>query len=277
MLASCLVLHSKHDTPGHVHPRFAFAIKSPRLPENCEQIAGTPYRFGVSVQLSEEEDKPDGPPRLMWLYAYVVVDKLGQVRIPYELRPVVNSITHRRSHPGCGKRSNFTSKQWVKPRLFVAERSKEQEEYQKFMSCLFKQLIVWWATRDERWSVGVRKDGHRVTFSIQPEHTSAYFADREKTIAVNGTAKKIIHYVQKHQRANGSVVRAHVRGVREFDWRGYGCAVTAPKLNGMLGTLCSIEPIEEDGEIDYLKTIDTLSAATMLADAEDRGYNKRAA
>jgi len=65
-----------------------------------------------------------------------------------------------------------------------------------------------------------------------------------------------------------------VRGLREFDWRGYSCSVIAPKLNGLLTTMCALEPVE--AEPDSLDTVDTLSAAIMLADAEDHGHRRAA-
>ena len=104
---------------------------------------------------------------------------------------------------------------------------------------------------------------------VAREHTSAYFADRDTVVNVDGKPRKIIHFVREHQRAGGAVVKAHVRGLREFDWKGYHCVVTAPMLKGNLFTQMPIAPIEVDGEIDGDDFVATDAMAEMMAELED--------
>lgn len=273
-LASCLMIPSKHDKEDAIHPRFAFAIRSPKLPPNVEKIRGTPYQFGYCVQLHEKESDKSSAPRLFWMWSWIVVAPSGEIVVPHELRPVVHHIQHRRQTHGpkqSGTRSStFVSRQWAMPTMFHAEKDKNQEDYEKVLVCTFRQLLLWWTSRESRWSVGVRRDGKRLCFSIAPEHTAAYFADREKTVGVGSKAKKIIHFVRSHRRANGQIVKEHVRGLREFDWRGFHCAVTAPKLNGRVLTNAPIAPVYGDDDFDETKFIETERMAEIFADAEDQ-------
>lgn len=274
MMASCF-LSSTKVVDDVVSPRFAFAIKAPRLPESVEQIRGVAYRFGYCVELTETERDLNSPPRMFWAWSWVVVRPDGSIALPHELRPVVHQINHRRMQAhhgrsgGC-RSSSFTTRQWVIPTAFTTEPGRhDQAEYENYLLCVFRQLLLWWTSRDERWSVGVRKGDKRATFSIAKEQTAGYFADRDKTAAVDGTAKKIIHFVREHERANGSVVRAHVRGLREFDWRSFHCIVTAPTLNGMLSTNAPLVPVELSSHDDDIGTLTSEQAAVLLADYED--------
>jgi hypothetical protein len=275
MVASCKIASRKSDTEDRVHPRFAFAFKEPRLPASVEQIKGAAYRFGYCVELRADEHDKASAPRTFWVWAWVVIKPDGVLAVPRELRQVVHSIAHRRAvrEKGRGCRtSSFQTRQWATPTCFRNDDHPEQDpgEHERFLLCIFRQLLLWWTTREERWSVGIRKDGKRATFSVDKQHTAAYFADRDKVVAVDGTAKKIIHFVRAHQRANGSMVKEHIRGLREFEWKGFSCAVTAPKFNGRVLTNSPLTPVEMErgASMDGHKT--TEQVAELLADLEDR-------
>lgn len=280
-IASAHMVSKKHDTEEKVHPRFIFAIRADRLPPAVEKFAGTPYRFGMSVELHAKEHDKDSPMRSFWVWAWVVIGPDGLVRIPFEMRPSAHTIMHRRTQgPGLGRTSSFVSRCWERPTMLQHE-DRPPDEYERFLKLCFRQLLNWWTTRPQRWSVAVKKDGYRVTFSIQPEHTAAYFADRDKSVkAADGTAKKIIHYVQGHTRSNGAVVKEHVRGLREFDWRGYSCSVTAPKFTGALTTAnFDLPPLiltEEEARAAEPGSLLSMEAtARVLADAEDEDCRRK--
>jgi len=268
-IASSLLLTSKHDTKDKLHPRFVFAIKSPKLPERVEAIKGTPYQFGFCVQMSSKDNGDEMDPEMFWMWCWMVVANDGSIKIPLELQSVRNVIRHK-DRRSTGSRTNAVfNRQWRLPELAVARKDLDQSAFESFMKSLFRQLFIWWGNRSDQWSVGVRKDGHRVTFSIDKRHTSAYFADRKKSITKNGKSRKIVHFVKEHTRSNGSVVKPHIRGVTDFEWSGYHCSVTAPKFNGSLTSLADISPvlISHDDDDGY---ISTQEMAEILANQEDR-------
>jgi hypothetical protein len=58
-----------------------------------------------------------------------------------------------------------------------------------------------------------------------------FFQDRDITLTSNGVKQRIFHFVAPHVRKNGTTVKAHFRGIREFDWAGYRVLVTIPGLH----------------------------------------------
>jgi len=263
-IASVFMLHSKHDTDGKVHGRFAFAIREKKLPEGVEHCAGTPYRFGYCVELPEREKDQLSDHRLFWAWAWVVVGADGSLSFPHQLQSVSNRIIHRRRRDGERRVDHYITRQWIDQTMTIPEGRSDH----KILACIFRQLLVWWARREQSWSVGVRKDGRRVTFSIAPEHTAAYFADRDLVVNEHGTRKRIIHFVRGHTRSNGAIVKAHVRGVRRFNWKGFDCNVTAPDLNGrVVSSAFDLSPADDD--MKELDVMDIEQVSGMLANVED--------
>lgn len=273
-IASAFFVPRKADVNDKIYPRFAYLIKGVKLPENVEVTRGTPFQFGVCYELQRTENGKPMSPKVFWAWCWMVVTPDRLIRIPHEKRRVSVNIQHRHAQSGYKNRSGARSStahlsHWVLPSMVVAEMGQDQAAYEQMMTCSFRQLMVWWHKRQQQWSVGVRKDGNRATFSIAPEHTSAYFADRDTVVNVEGKPKKIIHFVREHERINGSNVKAHVRGLREFDWKGYHCAVTAPQLNGALTTNYPSDPVLVERSEFGNGYMETQDMAVVLADAED--------
>lgn len=280
-ICSAYFVPKKHDTKDKLYPRFAFCIKGAKLPENVEATRGVPYQFGLCFEMAHDEGGKDMKPRTFWSWCWMVITPEGEIRIPHELHRVAAQMQHRHAMPGHkGQRGSRQStaylRRWCLPAMAVADELQVmQSEFETTLKCIFRQLLLWSKRRESQWSVGVRKDGHRVTFSIAPEHTSAYFADRDTVVNVEGKPKKIIHFVREHQRVNGSTVKAHVRGLREFDWKGYHCTVTAPKLNGSLFTAFDLTPTLVEGEYEPADFITMDQMAERLAANEDAGVAAR--
>ena len=60
-----------------------------------------------------------------------------------------------------------------------------------------------------------------MSFSIDMLRTPYFFADRKKVVNENGNTKKIFHIVRGHKRKNGTFIKTHFRGLREFVWNDY--------------------------------------------------------
>lgn len=273
-IASAYFVPKKHDTKEILHPRFAFCIKNKRLPESVEMIRGTPYQFGLCVEFTTTQTGKKMTPKTHWFWCWIVVTPTGEIRIPSELRKVFAPIHHKRTQSGFkgmkgARQSTANLKQWCVPSIAIAEGTRDQTAHEQLLKSIFRQLLLWWKRREDQWSVGVRKDGHRVTFSVAKEHTAAYFAERDTVVNVNGKPRKIIHFVREHQRYSGAVVKAHVRGLREFDWKGYHCVVTAPGLNGRLLTNIPITPEDVDPKEHPDEYMETDALAIAMANAED--------
>lgn len=271
-LASAHFIPSKYDTHDSIHPRFIFAIKAPRLPPSVEQVRGTAYQFGMSVELNNKQHDKNSERQMFWVWAWFVVRPDGAIEIPSELRPVTNEIRHRRNQAGertkGARSSTLHQRRWQRPSITQNDKM-TPEATGHWLKCEFRQLILWWASRDDRWSVGVRKDGRRVTFSIDKQHTSAFFSNRKRQVTENGRTRPIIHYVEQFTRSNGSVVAAHVRGLSNFTWRGYECTVVAPKLRGAIFTTSPLSPVEIDPQTPMDGCLTNTQLAIELAGIED--------
>ncbi len=255
MIASALLVTSReeralnqtNEVEDKLYPRFIYALKGVSLPPKVEAVKGKPYQIGMCYELKHDEHDKEMKPKMFWMWCWAVIRPDGSIKIPHELRPMASVVKHKRALPARGKSSSHSSvvhfNQWCIPTAARADVGGDQETFDLYLRSLFVRLITWWADRDQQWSVGVRKDGHRVTFNIAKEHTSAYFADRDTVVNVNGKPKKIVHFVRQHTRVTGATVKEHVRGLREFDWKGYHCTVVAPNLKGRVFTNCPLDPV----------------------------------
>lgn len=279
-ISSAYFVPKKQDTKDKLYPRFAFCIKGAKLPESVEATKGTPYQFGLCFEMAHDDAGKDMKPRTFWAWCWMVIAPAGEIRIPHELRMVSTPVQHRHTLPGNkgqkgSRQSTAYLRRWCLPTMAVADELQGmQSEFENTLKCTFRQLLLWSKRRENQWSVGVRKDGHRVTFSIAPEHTSAYFADRDTVVNVDGKPRKIIHFVREHQRANGSIVKSHVRGLREFDWKGYHCCVTAPKLNGSIFTAVNLDPVLVEADDCSVDVVDIEQMAAQMAKLEDAGVRE---
>lgn len=136
-----------------------------------------------------------------------------------------------------------------------------------------------WSERGGMWKVSVRTAGRRATFLVGGNDTRYYFKDRKvEALAADGHKKRIIHHVNAHSRtlADGSSVevKEHIRGIRAFNWRGYKCAVVAPKFHALnLDVFDASSEIFEADDAVPSKMVDMGSAAKRMAMLEDEQLN----
>lgn len=247
---------------GIGHADFYYARKFSKLPWYVEQKPGIGYEFGMAYRFGS---------KLQWIYQYIVVNpKSGEVDLckcllldRVQLKPVGLDVYYTRKRWGCPATESATA--W----------SESLRERERIACRSFSSVFNWWQKRANRWSVSVRRAGDRVTFSVEMERTKNYFKDRDKTIvARDGKAKRIIHHVSAHERilkdGKTSPVKEHIRGIREFDWKGYHCAVTAPKFHMFNLVEFNVGAEDDEGLPRQEKMIGFAQLGKQLADLEDR-------
>ena len=209
---------NNHKKDDNVYPGFMFAIKHKKLPWNVENKSGTPYQFGMAYRDS----------KLFWMYSWLVVKNDGSIEICKEHQ--IEQVAIRKN----GRYLGSYGKKVFKEAELLADLGTGKYDPEVTMKNMFKSTFDWWTGRQERWSVAVKKNGNRVTFSVEKSLTKKYFADRDKTIKTEkGQNKKIIHFVKGHDRNyNGKItkVKDHIRGLNSFKWKDYSCLVTAPEF-----------------------------------------------
>ena len=238
-----------------------FAIKHKRLPWNVSQLKGTPYQFGLTYCFSK---------KIFWMHGYLVIDKKGKIEVCDELTSVPHSIK------GIG---TFYTKKWQGASI-VSPDQIDIEKNKIVVKNIFIAMFNWWGDRDLRWSVSVKnKKKSKVTFGVEQQNTKTYFAGRDKTVkAADGKAKRIIHHVREHERVTDTgvtTVKEHIRGIREFDWKGYHCVITAPKFHlSKLSSSFDASGMDEDDLQG--RTVGLASVGRILADHEEQDLRRSA-
>lgn len=255
------------NTSKKFYAKFVFAIKLKKLPWCVSKETGVPYQFGMAFDV-------DG--KLFWVNMYITVNrKTGAITFCDELKTKPHTIPAKSSNSrkANGKSTVFYTKSWGTAE-YLEDDQRSVDECKIIAQNYFIAMHEWWAGRDNRWNVVVKKNGERVTFGVNNDQTPYYFKDRDKTIKTpTGQAKKIVHYVKEHERKYGdkiTVIKEHIRGLQEFEWAGYQCNVISPKLQAKTAAnfTAPSEDVEDDedaGNIVYLSKL-----GKILADHEER-------
>lgn len=266
---------SRRDNSLGAYPAVLFATKENKLPAGVSSCAGQHYLFGAGFKLGIASEN-DTNKALYWLAGYMTVRADGSLYMHQELMPRQHTI--RVSNPSSrragGKTITYTTKAWGKASMAQLYDEAAGSEGERICISEFAVAMNWWIAREENWSVAVKKCGERITFAIPKELTSQFFRDRIKVKNENGVTKRIIHYVSAHERETSegkTTVKEHIRGLAEFDWKGYDCRVTAPKFNGSLSTNFTIaaRAFDEDEELPKKGWIDMPEVGSILSDLEE--------
>ena len=253
---------------GGLPAKFVFAIKHKKLPWNVGYKPGTPYLFGSAHE-------QDG--KLHWIYMWITVNRhSGRIEVCPELRPSYSYIPSKNpaSKRGDGVLRKVMRQQWMPPNFLSGLVDKTVDQARIDHKLLFVTILDWWVKREEQWNVIVKHNGERLTFSVPDDQTKFYFKDRERVVNENGNSKKIVHYVKEHDRIYGkkvAVIKEHIRGLRQFNWKGYNVQVVSPKLQA--NTSSTFTPGGDDVEEMKESNVVYLSKlGKMLADAEEMRF-----
>lgn len=264
---------SRFDGENTVYPAMMFGIKVRSLPTDVDKHKGVAhYKFGAGYRMGI--DSVNDPNReLFWVAGYMTVNDDGTLYLHdernTELKVIrVKSASQRRI---VGSKVTVPVRRWMPASIARAwvDETHPLHVMREMAITEFALSVNWWMKRDERWNVIVKKDGERVTFGIEKKLTKDVFRDRIKIKTPSGATKPIFHYVSAHSRVNGAEVREHVRGLDEFNWKGYGCKITAPKL-GNVTTQFELSSIEFDSAEIPSGFIDVSKVGQILAEFEEQ-------
>lgn len=237
---------------------FAAGQKLEKAPWYVEQVPGIHYSFWMGFRLRK---------RIEWVDAQFVIDPVtGHVRTVGELHSQQVPLPN-------GER--YSKRVWLTPLVDQATAwGNLRTEREMCARDIFIQVLKWWMRRNERWVVAVRKNKRRVTFSVDEALTKEFFRDRDKTARTeSGAVKRIIHYVQEHERIvpgkGTTMVREHIRGLNKFLWRGYNCTVIAPKFHAFTIGGFTFGALDEEDYPPNKAFIDAAQLGRKLANLED--------
>ena len=218
-----------------LHPNFLYAERLKKSPHWVEPTKRTVFSIAICWPIGKGN-------KSFWTYYYVGVNKEGGVKTlkwQQEKRIIINKKNSR-------SRSCYTKKVWEKPETFNA--SNPGIDSDSLHVGVFCACMRFWETRNKMWNILVKKNDVRMTFCVDARDTKNYFKDRELITTEAGARKKIIHFVEGHERKTKTgivAVREHIRGERQFNWNNYWCNVKSPKFLGM-----TMDDFNVDGEQD---------------------------
>ena len=232
-----------------MHPDFAFGMKVKKVPWNVTRLPGTVYLFGMAWR--------DGKKHI-WHGFWLSVLPNGEIRVADELQNKYVTVAG----------SSYTKRVWEKSSWHGPQTNREAAVRHCFCETLNR-----YQERSANWNIGVSNGKKKITFLIPDNEAKDYFRERIKIQTPSGKTKPIIHFVKAHtQNHNGKIIDIpeHIRGLREFDWNGYHCTITAPKFHLMSTSFeAQAEYISEDEKLEGFVEIGNL--ADILNSLDDKG------
>lgn len=149
------------------------------------------------------------------------------------------------------ERRSYTlrKREWSYPRGLKVIANSTNTTPQEAGRRIFAAATTAVMSRRSGFQVRVAKAGRYAVFNIDERAGPTFFADRDVQVNENGRTKRIFHYVAGYQKTDGVVVRAHTKGLREFEWNGYSVHIGKP-------------------DFDFAN-IDRMTAPAEIADADE--------
>lgn len=199
----------------------------------------------------------------VWGSGYIKVTKDGEI-----IFPKVLMYNHHK---------NYTQKTIETQPIIknsIKNKKLSQKDAEKNLAEIIKSSFFTWSQRQDYWKVSTKKNKQRVTFLIDKKKTKYFFKDREiEAYTPTGQKKKIIHFVKEHIRQTTTkeiAIKAHLRGLREFVWLNYYCAVTAPKMHKFNIDDFELSAVTEKQSKGKNKTISGKATMKLLSKIEDQ-------
>lgn len=247
----------RDDKSGYVPPDFFYALKLSKPPWYVARNKGVFYECAFGYNMDGKQ---------WWSGFYISIDKNdGEIKPTYHLNHEQVQLPNH---------SLYCKKVW-RISSWNDDNRINVPIVQKTVAFFFNQ----WQNRTKMWSTTVEKDGIRANFYVDTKDTKYYFKDREKTFTENGSTKRIIHFVDDHERVIDGRrvhVKSHIRGQNKFTWNGYKCRVISPTYHGVEHTNFGIEAVLEE-QVPQQKGVQLTELAEILHGLEEKAVIKRKA
>ncbi len=235
-------------------PDFAFGLKVKKVPWCVTRLPGVVYLFGMAWR--------DGKKHI-WNGFWLSVLPDGSIKVADELK--TNWVKVGKEY--------FTQRVWDKSSWSHSPTDKESAIRHCFCETLRR-----YQTRNESWNISVSNGKKRIVFLIPDNEAKEYFKDRSKVMTSSGKTKPIIHFVHAHtQHRSDKIVNVpeHIRGLREFDWSGYHCTVTAPEFHAFITSMYDLAGESVLGDELPEGHLGLSEVADMMNSFEDAGRKRR--
>lgn len=260
-------LSKEHESEKFVSARFVYFMKLSSPGHAVERISGGSV-YSFTVYWDDTGDKKIAREKTGVARTYMMaVLPDGSVRPLRVLLEESQTIKHKKGDYK-GRTTTLRRQRWGLPEVAFDEDNTETAPSEK-LKRLFRVCANFWlfSARGEMIRIVAIKGRVAMPFSVNPAHAPEFFADRDHIITQAGVKKRIFHMVRTHLRANGSAVKMHFRGLRDFSWNGYRISISVPGMSHSDLAEFAEGAVVVEANTDDVGTIDTTDAADFLATA----------
>lgn len=256
------------DTGRHVMwvPKFMYYTKYKKPPPELQQMGG-----GDIYKLTVWWDRPHDPkfkrkygiPQQFGIY----ISQDGKQIVA--LRQIDTKLVPVRPKRGADRQTfHVPQRSWKFPDGFTDWAKTAGKSVQELMLGLFlvsvqKQDFA----RRSAIRVAASKGNMTAVFGVNIERTAYFFQDRDIHLNDRGSRKRIFHVVRAHTRRDGTEVKLHYRGEREFDWAGYKILITVPGRDHKDITECDIGCVDGYWMVKGEKYLSVPEVGKLLVDS----------
>jgi hypothetical protein len=211
---------------GWTNFRLSVFEKTKQAPWFCQRLNDPGEVYHV-MRYYDDVKRPDGCGYIFYVHVNSVD---GKVTLLKELKNKSVEIPSKNGKASSwyNKRDWFYNDDLVN---YVKDYPGEYRNAQELAAGIFISMVNLFTDTFTDIQVKVSKDDLSAAFSIATKRTAYFFKDRDIILNDKGNRKRIFHVVRPHQRQSGKLVKMHFRGMREFNWNGYGVKIFVPGLH----------------------------------------------
>jgi hypothetical protein len=250
-------------------PKFMYFTKFKRAPCGWERISGGDT-YGMTVWW----DRPFSTRHGKAIRKYGTPQEYGiwisdDGKEVVALRSLVNEKVRIKGKTGeyRGRTFSIPRKTWKIPTTFAEWAQEEGDTPERFLRELFLETVQRHSLHQLNMvRVSASKGDMTASFSVDIHKMSYFFQDRDIYATSTGARKRVFHMVRPHVRDDGTKVKTHFRGQREFTWAGYDVRITIPGRDHNIFDDMDIGAIDIE-DADGRPVIDNEQLGARLANA----------
>ena len=172
---------------------------------------------------------------------------------------------------------NIPKRQWSLGSEFERWARESGEDCGHMLTELFKKSVQRQETMQYSMvRVAASKGDATAIFSVNIHRTGYFFQDRDIQLNEEGSRKRIFHYVRPHVRSDGTAVKGHFRGDKEFTWAGYDVKITIPGRDHLDIADFDVGCDDEYWQDKNVKYLDMPELGKMVKGWMDKGVGAKA-
>lgn len=216
-------------------PKFLYFTKYKTPPANVQPTTnGDVYGMTIWWDRPHEPDAknlkkhPGGIPEQ---YAVYISADGSDVHVLPQCETEYVPIRRKKSNNGYKRGHTFTipHRTWHIPGHYSRWAKRLGTTPNMLLSCIFMDAAN--AVEQAAYSmvrVAVHNRDLTAVFGVDIKRMAYFFQDRDITLTERGARRRAFHIVRAHERRDGSAVKLHFRGEKDFTWAGYEVNITIP-------------------------------------------------